>query len=586
MDSALDLELELARIANARVKDSWIETDVREEVLAPLVRLLGYSKSTEYDINREQPLLTHPFLMVGSEKVRLDYAFAIRRRSFWILEAKRPSVRLLPEAVHQAYFYAIHPEVQARFFAVCNGHDFALYDVRDVDEKYSPTLRFSIRQLRSHFPSLRDILGSDRVRDEVAQRALADLEATLTTEVREERLDSLEQSLRQLLSKARRMTEDNKHALYHRRTAEQEERIQNGVHDHTPVEIASSALSFYNTPRQFDLVFGVLRAKFRLLQGFFRERATRDIVALLSRDIPASHRVSIIQALLRLLPDMPVELATAVRTRIRAESVAILERYPADERRRAFWTLEALLRRLPYKLSFVDEQSTAVLREIVERKRHTLPDEDLAVDPPSVWNERYSAAHHKFLLMFNRFIDAPLPEVTEAISALETLESEIEPAFQEATRHGYDEYATPPNYAYFDKPLDSYRSFLFSMLLREIPESLYLIDTTFLDRISELLRAIREPDYIVHHGQALWLQGVCAHGGIDPPRDPATNTPISDKAFQAFMRRPMLVPVQLVPSGYQVLLTGALGDGRWLRCTALLEFGSRRVQFEDEVLTK
>jgi hypothetical protein len=162
-----NLDAEIASLSRVTARDHWNETDVREEILAPLLRLLGYSKDTDYDINRGQHLLNHRFLMIGTEKRILDYACVVRRRHMWVLEAKRPSVSVDGAAVHQTYSYAIHPEVQARFFAVCNGVEFVVYDVRQLDEQYLPTLRFHLKDLTTHFPALRQILGADRVRDEL-----------------------------------------------------------------------------------------------------------------------------------------------------------------------------------------------------------------------------------------------------------------------------------------------------------------------------------------------------------------------------------------------------------------------------------
>jgi hypothetical protein len=79
-------------------------------------------------------VLQHPFIYVGTKRhpVTLvpDYTLNFRGQPVLILDAKAPteSVRSRPN-VQQAYSYAIHPEVKAKHFALCNGRELVLYSV-------------------------------------------------------------------------------------------------------------------------------------------------------------------------------------------------------------------------------------------------------------------------------------------------------------------------------------------------------------------------------------------------------------------------------------------------------------------------
>ena len=103
------------------------ETDVREEILAPLIRSLGYRSGTENDVIREQSL-RYPRAFLGRKKPgqdpvlrgKADYILDARNAVRWVIEAKAPDVELDLDAVEQAYTYASHPEVRAVYFVLSN----------------------------------------------------------------------------------------------------------------------------------------------------------------------------------------------------------------------------------------------------------------------------------------------------------------------------------------------------------------------------------------------------------------------------------------------------------------------------------
>lgn len=140
------------------------EDSVREELIHPLLRRLGYSASPPNQITRS-PALIHPYVYIGSKphKVHIipDYLIKRDERAFFILDAKRPSEEILTGPnVEQAYSYAIHKDVRAELFALCNGRQFALFHV----SHWPALLSFPLSDTDASWPSLARWIGTDAVR--------------------------------------------------------------------------------------------------------------------------------------------------------------------------------------------------------------------------------------------------------------------------------------------------------------------------------------------------------------------------------------------------------------------------------------
>ena len=119
----------LAKLASMDFSN-MTEQDVREEYIAPLLTLMGYQKNTDYEVEREEySSLKDMSIQIGSKNLKLDYKFNIRKKYFWLIEAKNGKEKeISKDDVGQAYLYSLHPDLSCRFFAVCNGWTFNLYD--------------------------------------------------------------------------------------------------------------------------------------------------------------------------------------------------------------------------------------------------------------------------------------------------------------------------------------------------------------------------------------------------------------------------------------------------------------------------
>jgi hypothetical protein len=113
------------------------EDAVREEIVVPLLQGLGYAASGPSKIVRSKAL-THPYVLLGTRKhgIRIipDYTLHADEHHRWILDAKSPSETIIfGSNVEQAFSYAIHPEIRAKRYALCNGRILSVFDINRTE---------------------------------------------------------------------------------------------------------------------------------------------------------------------------------------------------------------------------------------------------------------------------------------------------------------------------------------------------------------------------------------------------------------------------------------------------------------------
>jgi hypothetical protein len=115
--------------------EKFNETDVREEIIAPLLCQLGYMTGTDNNIIREQSL-RYPKSSLGRKdqkkdpelRGKADYILEVGNRLRWVIEAKAPEVEIDDlDAIEQAWTYASHPEIRAIYYALCNGRTLLVF---------------------------------------------------------------------------------------------------------------------------------------------------------------------------------------------------------------------------------------------------------------------------------------------------------------------------------------------------------------------------------------------------------------------------------------------------------------------------
>ena len=74
----------------------------------------------------------------------------------WVLEAKAPNKGIITgRNVEQVYSYAIHFHIRVKFYALCNGREFSLFHVDQLE----PVLCFQLSELKKHWQLLIDLLS-------------------------------------------------------------------------------------------------------------------------------------------------------------------------------------------------------------------------------------------------------------------------------------------------------------------------------------------------------------------------------------------------------------------------------------------
>ena len=146
--------------------DSMTEADVREEVIAPLLKFLGYRKGTLNSIERELPL-TYEKVQFGGRKTadvtlrgRADYVCEAGGKVRWVIEAKAGSAPLDAESLAQAWSYAHHADVGAVFFALTNGRQFRLHETNH-GPKSAPLFDLTYEQLAENLQAIVNTLGPE-----------------------------------------------------------------------------------------------------------------------------------------------------------------------------------------------------------------------------------------------------------------------------------------------------------------------------------------------------------------------------------------------------------------------------------------
>jgi len=147
--------------------DRLTESDIREEVVAPVLAMLGYRSGTVNNVMRERSIsLRYPKLSLGRKKSgkdvvligRPDYLCEVRNVTRWVLEAKPPCKEIAEEDVEQAHSYAFHHEIAAPLFVLCNGRRWIIFETCRGPGS-SPVLDISYDELRSNFHLLGNFLS-------------------------------------------------------------------------------------------------------------------------------------------------------------------------------------------------------------------------------------------------------------------------------------------------------------------------------------------------------------------------------------------------------------------------------------------
>lgn len=145
----------------------WNETDVREEVISPLLReFLSYKAE---HITRELTL-RYPYRILGRKKPekdpplqvgRADYLLDVDGRLRVVIDAKKPGP-ISDDDREQTYSYAMHPEVRAIYFCLFSGSHFEVFHTLHNPES-GPVLAFTYEQFGENLKKLKQLIGVEEL---------------------------------------------------------------------------------------------------------------------------------------------------------------------------------------------------------------------------------------------------------------------------------------------------------------------------------------------------------------------------------------------------------------------------------------
>lgn len=135
------------------------EDSVREVIIVPMLRRLGYHPSGDQTVTRSRSLV-QPFIYVGTRQhpvtIIPDYTLNYKGRPVAVLDAKSPVESVASAAnVQQAYSYAIHPEIRTKNFALCNGRHLVVYSA----DSLIPLLDLPFEKFESHWEEIERYLA-------------------------------------------------------------------------------------------------------------------------------------------------------------------------------------------------------------------------------------------------------------------------------------------------------------------------------------------------------------------------------------------------------------------------------------------
>lgn len=249
------------------------ETDVREEYITPLLTLLGYKKNSDYEVEREETSdLIDMSINIGSKRLKLDYKFNIRKKYFWLIEAKTGKDKeITRENIAQAYLYSLHPDINCRFFAVCNGWYFNLYD-RNLwlfknanTDIFTPVLQIKHEELNKEtFDKLYSFLGSSEIIFKIKEDILLkDIQSTLEAEIYMDRLREFQGKVDKIISNASTTVRENiwKNNDFDKRFEKSRTNYKQLLQQQTFQGIIDTAMNHSMTIWQVETVYEVIKEK-------------------------------------------------------------------------------------------------------------------------------------------------------------------------------------------------------------------------------------------------------------------------------------------------------------------------------------
>lgn len=413
---------------------SWNESDIREDFVAPLLRLLGYAKGTVNDILREENLkLSKPYHRIGRKQVAIDYVPTLRLKKFWIIEAKpgKPKKMSFDDYL-QAHLYANHPEMQVRYIVMCNGWEIRIYDALMSENWDDYLYKSSKEDCQNTFTDIKNFLHQKTMGKALRSQILTTIKESLLIEIDESEAESFKKEVVRMyfdaLPKIRKNAQELKITAWEEREKENDELL--------------AKLSFEELCEVFNSPTNIAPHISEWMVKKFRDSNQQEIDNLMVKvsttyrsRVRSAFRVHIVYVLCRLIEEgIQVQPSTYTKS-IEAsldELVKANMNYwgyeelgkQADQVSYALCHLDNVCIRVAYKIC--NRSLMGALTEILIAKKRTLSAEDFIKESPSVAEDMIGAFNMVNRLFWQKFSKGNSKQIWNIIWGLEELEEVID----------------------------------------------------------------------------------------------------------------------------------------------------------------
>lgn len=136
---------------------------LQSELIQPLVRELGYGKSGDDRVDAGQALIVPEQIIGGCTWQRVHVPeivlYARNRPACIVRTLTADCSNFDPGQLSQIYRYAVHPEVQAPYYCVCNGIDLVLFGTHTIE----PVLEVPVKSIHVFWDELCACLAPARI---------------------------------------------------------------------------------------------------------------------------------------------------------------------------------------------------------------------------------------------------------------------------------------------------------------------------------------------------------------------------------------------------------------------------------------
>ena len=381
----------LVRTQSLDVTD-YTEADVREEIISPLLKVLGYDKQSYFSVEREKSI------QLPGRKNFLDYSLTLWSQNFWLIETKKPgnSPRKFGAAeIRQIVGYAVHPEINAALAVLCDGHTIAIFDREE--NLVEPILTVKLANLQQEIDKLRAILSPWQVWFFEKRRIVRHLDKVFDKEFNMRRVEEFKSLVTRRLDSKRGTVIENMRAVF--ANSDDTEQALQKLRAKGPVDLIEGAFFF-------DLPVGQTMAIAETLASHCRKRAFHILYRVFpdyARDMNDQYCMHAFNLHIHLhngnvkVDWLPSWLGSQndLVSAIKAVATKCPTYFTADPVRRNILLCAAALRRL-IKVSIVVENDLWRVGEIMHARRRY-------EDPEDEWTQILSSPESQNLDLLDRF---------------------------------------------------------------------------------------------------------------------------------------------------------------------------------------